>query len=877
MKKRSASSIIVTALVGLSSAIVAYADSAGNSTGGISVGPETPIPLWVPSQENVVLPSDTAVLSPDGLRAVWATSEQRTLLSATRATRNSPWAAPDRLLTTRGVIHKIAFSPDGKSIAYENQRTSISKHGKDSDTWQFISVYDFDTRKISSLDPSFGIDADPVWNADGSKITFHRRVDSNADAHLTKEIARPKSTAWAPPPQRPGEQFTMASVLAAPFISPPTPSGDGTSIAYITREGADRNLYFLRDGERARLLARYAGDDGQAMSPPAVSKNGAAVAYVRGGPVNRQGDIRNPSASHEPPRQHVWILGSQGSDKPRLLGSGSNVMFTPNDRSVIWRSQGNVMGADLIWENGRMVGVGNPYELLSGERRAMRFSPDGGKVVYQRGDGIEVYDFATKTATAIPHGPDVDLGPVWSPDGTQIAFRREPIDSRDLPRNWCGWHNSYCGPMTNPQPWAIWTVNTSDLQQPRKVWQANAGVGSTFYALNQAYSPATRGDQLFWSANGSIVFPWEGDGWRHLYSVAATGGPAKLLTPGDGEVETAALARDGRSVIYATNIGDLGRRHISEVRLDGKQAKLEIKGEMNQWSPTPMANGKLAYIQAGWADTPTVVLRDSSGGSKIADLPRKPSGFPSDRLVKPELVQFPASDGKAAYGQLFVPPHPNGCAIVYAHGGPSSQMLPGFHYASSYAYNYAMNQYLASRGCVVLSVEYRGSIMRGHDFHFAVDMGFTGNSELRDFVGAARFLKARKDVDARRGVGIYGLSWGGYITAQLLAQHSDLFSVGFDMAGVHESVDRDRPNTSPLAHVNTWNSPIFLAHSDDDDDVDFFHGIRLARALQVKRPQVELKQQVIPGESHDLSLRYEHLVRLYMDGSDWLLTHLNVK
>ncbi len=834
------------------------------------------IPPYMSAPERVVNPPASAALSPDGLRAAWASADGKSILSATRATPSAEWAAPDRLLTTRGVIHKLVFSPDGKSIAYENART-WRDNGAANDSWSFICVYDIASRQISYVDPSFDKDSDPSWSADGAQITFTRKVDGLPDKHLTKPVTRLALGAWKPPALRPGESFTMASVIAAPFLYAPTPSGDGAAIAYISREAKDRNVYFLRAGEPARLLTSYGGDEGQDMSdPPAVSRSGGAVAYVHGGRINRQGDAPNPTALPDMPQQQVWIIGTNGPDAPRLLGPGKDPVFTPDEKYVLWRARGNIMAAPLIWDNGRLLGVGDPREFLTGSREEMRFSPDGGKIAYTRGDAVEIYDFATKVAVVVPHGQDVDAGPVWSPDGSQLAFRRMPADAPNLIRNSCG-QSRYCGPVVEKQPWAIWTVAVSDLQHLRKIWQARPGMGSVFYDMDQAYAPGTHGAQMFWSTDGHIGFSWEGDGWRHLYSVPASGGKARLLTPGDGEVEYAAPSVDGRSIVYATNIGDLGRRHIAEVDFAGGPVRQLTSGEGDEWTPAPMAGGRVAYVASDWAHPESVVVREPGGATKTAEFPKTPADFPSSLLVKPQLVDFPAADGQTAYGQLFVPAKPNGCAIIFSHGGNRRQMLPGFHYMDAYQYLYEMNQYLTSRGCVVLSVEYRGSIMRGHVYRNKPGWGFDDNSQILDFVGAANWLKKRKDVDAGKGMGIYGLSWGGYMTANALAMHSDIFTVGFDMAGVHITGDDEGMKKTAVGMIDGWNSPVFLAQGDDDMNVNFNDGTALSHALQTRRPNVEFRQQVLPGQTHDLYLTYEQLVGIYTEGSDWLLSHLGVK
>ena len=203
-------------------------------------------------------------------------------------------------------------------------------------------------------------------------------------------------------------------------------------------------------------------------------------------------------------------------------------------------------------------------------------------------------------------------------------------------------------------------------------------------------------------------------------------------------------------------------------------------------------------------------------------------------------------------------------------------MLPGFHYMDAYQYLYEMNQYLVSRGCVVLSVEYRSSIMRGEAFRNAPGWGFTANSEILDFVGAAKYLLARKDVDASHGVGIFGLSWGGYMTAEALALHPDLFQVGFDMAGVHVASDSVGYEHSAVRHLDTWTAPIFVVQGDDDMNVDFNQGVVFARAMQMRRPAADFKQEVVPNQTHDLYQTYSRQVEIYTEGSDFLLSHLGV-
>lgn len=771
-------------------------------------------------------PPDDAVLAPNGKRAAWVATDGKSVWSARR--RGSDWGPDRKLLTIRGTARNLVFSPDSRSIAFENPR---GDHG-------FIAVYALRSDRVGFVDPSFSTDTGPEWSPDGRRISFTRHMEGIPDGELTRRV--PKRLR---PPDVP-----LTSFLGAPFVSELEASGDGGSLAYAARESTDRSLFAVRPGERARRVVRYGGDDGQELTELSVSRGGGAIAYVRGGDPNDEGEIPNPNSLATPPQRQVWIVDAEGGD-PELLGVGSSPRFSPGDERVIWLDGQQVMSAPLTWRDGRLRGVGPPAPLFgfAGSVSMLRFSPDGARLAYTRTEGnasrIEVRDLAAGTTTILAPSAARDSRPAWSPDGTRIAFLR----------------------VETGQPFAIWLADAAS-GAGREVWKAAPGLGSAFYQLDQE-------DQLLWSDDDRIAFPWERDGWRHLYAVPAAGGETTLLTPGEGEVETAVVSRDGSRLIHATNIGDIGRRHLSAVSFDGDVEEL-TSGTASQWAPTPLADDRLAYIDAGWKDPTRVTIRSADGATEPAALPRVPGWFPADEMVQPQLVEFPASDGQTAYGQLFVPrpERAKGCAVIFPHGGPRRQMLPGFHYIEIYTNLYETNQYLASQGCVALSVDYRSGIMHGNAFRTAPEQGRAGASEYRDILGAVDFLRARQDVDDDK-LAIYGLSWGGYITALGLARNSDIFKVGFDMAGVHEFTGAAFPH-GPTADIDRWTSPVYLAQGDDDRNVDFSQGVILARLLQTRRPDVELVQRVFPDETHDMFLTFANLTTVYEEGTRFMLDRL---
>jgi dipeptidyl aminopeptidase/acylaminoacyl peptidase len=190
---------------------------------------------------------------------------------------------------------------------------------------------------------------------------------------------------------------------------------------------------------------------------------------------------------------------------------------------------------------------------------------------------------------------------------------------------------------------------------------------------------------------------------------------------------------------------------------------------------------------------------------------------------------------------------------------------------------YAMNQYLASRGYVVLSVNYRSGIGYGSDFREAIGYGAGGASEYNDVVGAGLYLRSRPDVDPAR-IGLWGGSYGGYLTALGLARGSDMFAAGADFHGVHDwnttirnflpiydqiatpEMVRLAFASSPLASADTWRSPVLVVHGDDDRNVPFAETTRLVAEL--RKRNVEVEQLVLPGEVHGF-MRFESWIRAY--------------
>ncbi|MGE5277817.1 MAG: prolyl oligopeptidase family serine peptidase [Acidobacteriota bacterium] len=670
--------------------------------------------------------------------------------------------------------------------------------------------------------------------------------------------------------------FTLEQVMSAPFPTELTAATTGGAVAWVFNARGVRNVWVAEPPDyRGRAVTSYAQDDGQELSDLQFSGDGRTLVYVRGSEPNHAGEIPNPRSDPAGAAQAVYSVPAAGG-QPRRLGDGASPAVSPRGDRVafVWKEK--------VW-----------WAPLDGSEKAaeafvargvcgnLRWSPDGSLLAFvsRRGDHsfIGIFDPAGKTVRYLDPTFDRDQEPAWSPDGRRVAFLRIPSSpgAREVLR-----------PHREGPPWSIRVAELA-TSGTREAFRAEAGRGSVFREIVSK-------DQLLWAGNDRLVFPWEKDGWTHLYAVPASGGAPTLLTPGAFEVEEVRLSSDRRTVFYSSNQDDIERRHLWSVAAEGGRPSALTSGSGLEWSPVPAGDGKtLAFVRADARRHPSPVIRVGGAAERELAPGSVPREFPEASLVVPETVTFPAADGLTIHAQLFKPADlargRRRPAVIFFHGGSQRQMLPGWHYMYYYRNAYAMNQYLASRGILVLSVNYRSGIGYGMEFREALDYGAEGASEYRDVTGAALYLRGLPDVDAAR-IGLWGGSYGGYLTALGLARNSDLFAAGVDMHGVHDwsawfrvVLGEDARNadaarvafqSSPMADVKSWRSPVLLIHGDDDRNVPFHQSVDLADALRAQGVAVE--QLVFPDEIHDFLL-HASWVEAYRRGAEFLERRLAVR
>ncbi|HUF78464.1 MAG TPA: prolyl oligopeptidase family serine peptidase, partial [Thermoanaerobaculia bacterium] len=687
--------------------------------------------------------------------------------------------------------------------------------------------------------------------------------------------------AAGPAPAQP--PFTLELVLAFPYALDPVAAARADRVAWVVNEAGVRNVWTAAGpGFEAARLTAHAEDDGIALGGLRLTPDGTVLVYVRGGGPNRAGEHPNPTSHPDGAEQTIWAVPTGGGE-PRKLAEGAGAEISPDGTRLVFARQGRVFevslrgpeeaaepagsdseaqganqepaDSDAVVDGGEGDGGGGggeapkPRELFQarGGLGGLRWSPDGRGIAFvsDRDDHVfvGVYDFEADSIRWLAPSVDRDGFPAWSPDGLRVAFLRVP-----------GRRTGEKFDLTSATRFAVWVADAA-TGEGRELWRSPEEAGGF-----AQYYPE---DVLVWAGAGAaagegrILFTSEHSGWLHVYALAPDGGAEPVdLTPGECEAETTAVTPDGSTLVFTSNCGDIDRRHLWRVPTAGGTPAPLTAGGGIETDPVVLGGGGHVAFRQATARRPQRLVVARLDGSQPRPLgPELPYDYPLDAVVEPQAVTFRASDGLEIHGQLFLPRSPGGGsedkrrpAAIFLHGGPIRQMLLGFHYSDYYARAYAMNQYLASRGTVVLAVNFRSGSGYGRGFRRAEGQGPRGATEYRDVVAAGRYLRRLPEVDPER-IGLWGGSYGGYLTALGLARDSELFAAGVDLHGVHDWSLRAREllpggawgiteemmdtaySSSPVADLTTWSSPILLVHGDDDRNVLFAQTTDLVQRL----------------------------------------------
>ena len=554
--------------------------------------------------------------------------------------------------------------------------------------------------------------------------------------------------------------------------------------------------------------------------------------------------------------------------KPFNLGprqSAGNLQLSPDEKyvvaSILEPPEGakNTVVPNFVTESGyteeipsrTKVGDAQPHvrlAVISIENGEVKWVDHGQKHAGGQGDGgrgetrpSETQDRQTPrrqgSGQTMPPPGDRDVQmqqPLWSEDGTKAVIAARAADNKDR------WILAF-DPATGKTRVIVTEHDDAWIDGPG------------------AFTLGWLGD------NQHIYFQSERDGYAHLYTVSFDGGEPKQLTSGKWEVSSVHLSEDKSKFYITTSEVHPGERHLYSMSVDGgERHKITSMPGSNQATISPDEKS-LALFYSYSNKPPEVYIQENRAGAtavKVTDSPAPE--FWSYKWIDPPIVTFTARDGATVYARLYKPPavKPGGPAVIFVHGAGYLQNV--HRWWSSYFREYMFHHLLMENGFTVLDVDYRGSAGYGRDWRTGI-YRHMGGKDLDDQVDGARWLVSTQGVDAKR-IGLYGGSYGGFITLMAMFTQPDVFAAGAALRPVTDWAHYNHPYTAnilntPQADAEAYkqSSPIYFAgglkgallicHGMADTNVHFQDTVLLVeRLIELRKENWELA--VFPVEDH---------------------------
>jgi len=686
---------------------------------------------------------------------------------------------------------------------------------------------------------------------------------------------------------RPYEQLTLAQVAAFPrpgMVVPGrlgfTPDGAGVTYLFSAEGSLVRSLwrYDIATGERTVLAGPppSSTDEGQLSREEELRRERARLREL--GVTDYQFAKKAPQpVLLVPGGGRLWVSvggaelreieGSQGAIDPHLSPDGSQVAFVRDDELWVLPITG---GEARRLTSGAEPGLTNGLaEFIAQEElerdRGFWWNPDGTRIAYIRADSRHIQDY-----TIVHQGKDeVENEPHRYPFAGQPNAILQ-LGIVDLASGQTSWMNLgedsdiYLGSV-GWRPDGVLTAQWLARDQRTLRLLAFAETGNPSTLIEEQREPWVNlpGDTRFLE-DGSILWLSERTGYQHLYHVAKDGSKARALTGGEWVVTSLAGVdeKSGTAYIIATKDSPL-ERHLYSVPLAGGQPK-RLTSEPGYHSVVMARDGSrfLDYWSTR-AHAPRVALHLASGESEATIFDNAGVSASNLGLRPPESLTVTAADGSLLHGMLYTPeprePGKKYPLIVSVYGGPGVQRV-----LDDWTLTVDLRaQYLAQRGYVVLKLDNRGSLNRGLAFEAAI-ADRMGTVEVDDQVAGVREVAKLPFVDGSR-VGLYGWSYGGYMTCMSMMRAPDVFKVGVSGApvtdwdgydtgyterymGTPQSNPEGYKDSSVLTHAAKLRGKLLLVHGMTDENVHFRHTARLIVALTEANRDYDLL--IFPEERH---------------------------
>ena len=462
---------------------------------------------------------------------------------------------------------------------------------------------------------------------------------------------------------------------------------------------------------------------------------------------------------------------------------------------------------------------------------------------------------------------NVETGEVkWVDHGQKLPPAPGTSDESRSKKNATSSCRSRCGPKTEPRP-RCWPGRP--ITKTAGFWRWTRPPGKRAWSRTIMTTPGWTGRAGFtlgWmKSDRDLYFQSERTGYSHLYTVSFEGGEPAALTSGNWEVDAAILSKDKSRFFLTTSEGDPGQHQVYEMSADGG-ARTRLTSSARRPHLRPIARRSLVRR--------SLFLHQQAAGAVCAGSTRRRGGEEADLVagagfweypwLDAPIVTFPARDGAMLRARFYKPANfrKGGPAVIFVHGAGYLQNV--HRWWSSYSHEYMFHHLLMERGYVVIDVDYRGSAGYGRDWRTGI-YRHMGGKDLDDQVDAARWLVAQQGVDPKR-IGIYGGSYGGFITLMAMFTQPDVFAAGAALRPVTDWAHYNHQYTANIlnlpqkdAEAYKQSSPIYFAqglkgallicHGMVDTNVHFQDTVRLVeRLIELRKENWNLA--VYPVENH---------------------------
>jgi dipeptidyl aminopeptidase/acylaminoacyl peptidase len=534
----------------------------------------------------------------------------------------------------------------------------------------------------------------------------------------------------------------------------------------------------------------------------------------------------------------------------------------------------NVIVPNYVTETGYTEDINGRTAVGDSQNRALLaiMNLKTGKTVWADGSFAPPVEDPTPAATTAPGAPGRKAEreirwsmPDVSDDGKLAVAGARSSDNKDR------WYVA-----VDPETGKTRVVDT--LHDDAWIREAGGGFGSSGVE--------------FLPDNTRVWFLSERDGWMHLYTldVSDPSAKAKQLTTGKWEITSAELARDEKKFYITSTEQHPGERHLYTVPLDGgTRTKITTMVGSNAAVVSP-DESTLGLVYSYSNKPPEVYVMANQAGAKATQITTTPTEeWRSFNWIDPKVITYKARDGVDVYARLFTPEmigarrDPSHPGVVFVHGAGYAQNA--HKYWASYFREYMFHNLLASRGYVVLDVDYRASSGYGRDWRTAI-YRHMGGKDLEDVVDGAKFIVAKEQVNPKR-IGVYGGSYGGFITLMAMFTTPDVFAAGAALRPVTDWAHYNHGYTSNILNVPQKDaeayrksSPIYFAdglkgallicHGMVDTNVLFQDSVRLTqRLIELRKENWELAPY--PVENHGFERasswadEYKRILKLFED------------